>query len=121
MSRPPKLALPLPGPLRSITVEIPATWTPHEALAVFELLDDLRDKVWSLYRLQIQAVLRDLYGPANEDDDSSRPIDERSLRLAPSRLPSPVRSANCKPPGDSSHYPMPYPQCQTPARTTKRR
>jgi hypothetical protein len=51
----------------------------HEALAVFELLDDLRDKVWSLYRLQIQAVLRDLYGPANEDDDSSRPIDERSL------------------------------------------
>ena len=32
--------------LRPITVEIPASWTPEQALAVFELLDDLRDKIW---------------------------------------------------------------------------
>ena len=67
----------LPGPLRSITVEIPATWTPQEALAVFELLDDLRAKVWTLYGLQIQAVLRDLYGPDAGGGDSERPPDDR--------------------------------------------
>lgn len=38
---------------------IPTQWTPEQALAVFELLDDLRDKVWSLYGCQIQALLRD--------------------------------------------------------------
>jgi hypothetical protein len=49
---------PLPGLLRSIAVDIPATWTAAEACAVFELLDDLRDKVWALYGMQIQKHLR---------------------------------------------------------------
>ena len=35
---------PLPAHLRPIPVEIPATWTPEPALAVFELLDEIRDK-----------------------------------------------------------------------------
>ncbi len=44
-----------PGPppsavsLRPITVAIPATWTPEQALAVFDLLDDLRDTTASIY------------------------------------------------------------------------
>jgi hypothetical protein len=38
----------LPEHLRPLTVEIPRSWTPGEALAVFELMDDLRDKVWAL-------------------------------------------------------------------------
>jgi hypothetical protein len=38
----------LPEHLRPLTVGIPRTWTPEEALAVFELIDDLRDKVWAL-------------------------------------------------------------------------
>jgi hypothetical protein len=40
----------LPEHLRPLTVEIPRSWTPEEALAVFELIDDLRDKVCDLYK-----------------------------------------------------------------------
>ena len=32
--------------------------TPEQALAVFELLDALRDEIWALYRDDIQAALR---------------------------------------------------------------
>ena len=38
---------PLPAHLRPVTVEIPVTWTPEQALAVFELLDGLREKIWN--------------------------------------------------------------------------
>lgn len=38
-------------------VAIPTLWTPEQALAVFELLDELRDKIWSLHADQIQALL----------------------------------------------------------------
>ena len=44
---------PLPAHLRPIPVEIPATWTPEQALAVFELLDEIRDKIWSRYGVSI--------------------------------------------------------------------
>ncbi len=32
-------------------------WTPEEALAVFELIDDLRNKIGALYSDQLQALL----------------------------------------------------------------
>ena len=35
------------------------TWTPEQALAVMELLDDLRDRVWTHYGLAIQDLLRE--------------------------------------------------------------
>ncbi|MDB5405020.1 MAG: hypothetical protein JWQ55_7038 [Rhodopila sp.] len=56
MSKPPD-TVSLPEHLRPLTVGIPRTWTPEEALAVFELIDDLRDKVWALYSCQMQALL----------------------------------------------------------------
>ena len=40
---------PLPAHLRPVRVEIPATWTPEQALAVFELLDEIKEKIWTLY------------------------------------------------------------------------
>jgi hypothetical protein len=40
-------------------VFIPTQWTPEQALAVFELLTDLRDAVASLYAQQIQDLLRE--------------------------------------------------------------
>lgn len=49
----------LPAHLRPLTVGVPRTWTPEQALAVFELIDDLRDKIWALYSCQLQALLRD--------------------------------------------------------------
>ena len=49
----------LPARLRPINVEIPATWTPEQALAVIELLDEIRDKVWSRYGDQMQDLLQE--------------------------------------------------------------
>lgn len=37
---------------------IPDYWSPEQALAVYELLDELRDRVWDLYREQIQEQCR---------------------------------------------------------------
>jgi len=45
-----------------ITLTIPATWTAEQALAVFDLLDDLRDRIWAHYELP----LRDLIIPTNQ-------------------------------------------------------
>jgi hypothetical protein len=45
-------------------IVIPTGWTPGQALAVFELLDQLRDAVASLYLDQIQTVLQGEQGHA---------------------------------------------------------
>lgn len=37
-------------------------WTPEQALAVFELLDDLRDLIFSYYQYPIQELLKDKQG-----------------------------------------------------------
>ena len=61
----------LPEHLRPLTVEIPRSWTPEEALAVFELIDDLRDKIWNLYNLQLQDLLRQQCVPRREVGDDT--------------------------------------------------
>jgi hypothetical protein len=48
---------PLPAHLRPVDVEILATWTPEQALAVFELLDEIREKVWARYGSRMQDLL----------------------------------------------------------------
>jgi hypothetical protein len=47
--------------LLTIPFAIPAYWTPEQALAVVELLEDLRDKIWSHYAAQLQEEYRELY------------------------------------------------------------
>ena len=37
----------------TIPFNLPATWTPDQALAVAELLDDLREAIWAHYGLQL--------------------------------------------------------------------
>jgi hypothetical protein len=49
---------PLPAHLAPITVDIPATWTDEQALAVFELLD------WERYGCRLQEMMRDQNRPA---------------------------------------------------------
>lgn len=44
--------------LRLVLLEIPDHWTPETALAVFELISDLRDQIWSRYAIDIQDELR---------------------------------------------------------------
>ena len=38
---------------------VDSTWTPEQALAVWELLDDLRDRVWTHYGWTIQNLMRE--------------------------------------------------------------
>lgn len=40
-------------------ITLPTHWSPEQAAAVFEMLDELREHVWARYGLQIQQVLRD--------------------------------------------------------------
>jgi hypothetical protein len=64
---------PTPDHLRPITVEIPVTWTPEQALAVWEMLDELREKIWVRYSRQLQDLLaeeRRCAAVDNSDADS---------------------------------------------------
>lgn len=40
------------------TLEVPMHWTPAQATAVFEVLDDLLESIWRKYGVQIQKVQR---------------------------------------------------------------
>ena len=40
------------------SITLPTHWTPEQAVAVFEILDELREHVWARYGLRIQQVLR---------------------------------------------------------------
>ena len=46
------------------SITLPTHWSPEQAIAVFEILDELREHVWARYGLQIQQVLRDERGMA---------------------------------------------------------
>ncbi len=61
---------PLPAHLRPIRVEIPATWTPEQALAVFELLDEIKEKIWALYSCRLQDLLQEQQQSSRADDDN---------------------------------------------------
>ena len=49
------------APHHAITVPIalPSDWSPEQAAAVFEILDELRERVWARYGRQIQQVMRE--------------------------------------------------------------
>ena len=46
-------------PVISATIKLPTYWSPEQAAAVFEILDELRERVWGHYGAQIQKVLRE--------------------------------------------------------------
>ena len=55
---------------RGIPFILPDDWTPEQALAVVELLDDLRETICNHYQIPLHDLLRDLYAP-NPSDESS--------------------------------------------------
>jgi hypothetical protein len=67
------------SPTLSLTaspLKIPAYWTPEQAFAVVELLDDLRDRIWAHYSAQLLDQYREQYGPADShhtDDATDKP------------------------------------------------
>jgi hypothetical protein len=60
------------------SITLPTDWSPEQAVAVFEILDELREQVWARYGLQIQQVLRDQRSTAvptaNDIDDADVPF-----------------------------------------------
>ena len=53
-ARPPHSA----GLPHAILIPIPTYWTPEQAIAVFELVDDLRETIWSIYQTNLQDLTR---------------------------------------------------------------
>ncbi len=76
MSQPSDTPRHMPAHLRPLTVDIPRTWTPEEALVVFELIEDLRDKIWAFYDSRLQKQLR-----ADRGGDIEIILDEGTLNI----------------------------------------
>lgn len=57
------------GIQRGVPFIFPDNWTPAQALAVVELLDDLREMIWTHYQIPLHDLLRDQYPPIQPADD----------------------------------------------------
>lgn len=76
--RPPRPATPR-HPASSSPITLPTHWSPQQALAVFEILDELLERVWGHYGTQIQKALREDRGVItplipNDIDESNVPF-----------------------------------------------
>jgi len=78
MTTPSSSGLPVTLPLA-----IPAYWTPEQAQAVIELLDDLRDRIRAHYQLQLIDLYREQHGcddidppdtHDNQDTEDDQPL-----------------------------------------------
>jgi len=69
---------PSPGLPLSINFKIPAYWTPEQAFAVFELLDDLRDQIGAHYSLQLFELSREQHLLVHTDSADTK-VDNRSF------------------------------------------
>ena len=47
------------GITHGLELLIDPNWSPDQAMAVIELIDDLRDRIWSHYEIVLQQKLRD--------------------------------------------------------------
>ncbi len=59
----------------TIEFSIPAYWTPEQALAVFELVNDLRDVIWSHYGSRIHDLMPEHYGSGSRHSQTINPDD----------------------------------------------
>lgn len=60
-----------PGLPLTLPFEIPAYWTPEQAQAVLELLDDLRERIAAHYQLQLFELYRQQHNPGNAHSGSA--------------------------------------------------
>lgn len=63
----------------AVSVLIPAAWTPEQALAVLELLNDLRDALCAIHGGRIQDMLQQEQGFAATGLPPSEPNDDPSF------------------------------------------
>ncbi len=54
-----KLYYPPSGITQGLELLIDPNWTPEQAMAVIELIDDLRDRIWSHYEIVLQQKFRE--------------------------------------------------------------
>ena len=47
------------GIQQGLELLINPNWSPDQAIAAFELIDDLRDRIWSQYEIVLQQKFRD--------------------------------------------------------------
>jgi len=66
-----------PAHLRPLIVEISRFWSPEEALAVFELIDDLRDKILAIHGDQLREALQANRGPRDPNESGDAADDGR--------------------------------------------
>jgi hypothetical protein len=59
----------------TISLQIPTYWTPDQAFAVFELIDDLRDAIWQYYNIQLIDEFRDQLKPGLVNCSETEPDD----------------------------------------------
>jgi hypothetical protein len=57
------------GIQRGLPFILPDDWTPEQALAVVELLDDLRERICAHYEVPLHELLRELCQPIQCDED----------------------------------------------------
>jgi hypothetical protein len=60
-----------------MTVEISRFWSPEEALAVFELIDDIRDKILELHGERLREALKDQRGHTGSAKSGDAKDDDR--------------------------------------------
>lgn len=70
---------PPPGLPLTINFNIPAYGTPEQALAVFELVDDLRKQIGAHYSLQLFEISREQNLHASTDDVADTEVDNQSF------------------------------------------
>jgi hypothetical protein len=61
------------GLQRGLPLLISADWTPEQVQAVFEVLDDLRERIWAHYALPLQELYRQQRMP--NETDPPLPVD----------------------------------------------
>jgi hypothetical protein len=61
--------------LLTIPFAIPAYWTPEQALAVFELLDDLKEMIANHYSMQLFEEARKKYHPPATDQSTAPQVE----------------------------------------------
>jgi hypothetical protein len=71
MNRPPLLPS---GLRRGVAFLVPDTWSAEQALAVFELLDDLREVIATRYIVDLQSALREQREPNRDPRQPDLPF-----------------------------------------------
>lgn len=61
------------GRRRGIPFILPADWSAEQALAVIEILDDLREMICNHYQIPIHDLLQQERVSVQDDDDSATP------------------------------------------------